>query len=356
MAKIDAFFDVMNRLGASDLHLDPGTPPILRIHGRLRPVDYPPLAEEVIRALVYEILDERQIEALEAQRDLDFAYTVEGVGRIRASAFFKLRGLGASFRMIPALVPPLEELPCHATLERLCSIRDGMVLVTGPTGCGKSTTLASMLSHINATRAAHIVTLEDPIEFIHAPKRAIISQRQIGLHCADFARGLRAAIREDPDVILVGEMRDLETIALATTAAETGHLVMGTLHTRGASRTVDRMIDVFPQEKEAQIRTLLSESLRGVVSQMLVERADGGGRMPIMEIMMVNQAVANLIRERKTFQLESILATGKREGMQTLDQHLAEAVMRRWVSPETAASYASDPAAIPKRVAAPASA
>ena len=356
MAKIDGFFEVMHQLGASDLHLDAGTPPILRVDGRLRPVDYPPLTEEAIRALVYEILTEHQIEALESQYDLDFAYTVEGTGRIRASAFLKNRGLGASFRMIPAMIPALKDLPCHATLERLCNVRDGMVLVTGPTGCGKSTTLASMLSHINATRSVHIVTLEDPIEFIHEPKRAIMSQRQIGQHCTDFARGLRAAIREDPDVILVGEMRDLETISLAITAAETGHLVLGTLHTRGASKTVDRMIDVFPQEKEAQIRTLLSESLRGVVSQVLVERADGKGRVPIMEIMMVNQAIANLIRERKTFQIDSILATGKREGMQTLDQHLSEAVVRRWVRPETAAEFATDAAAIPKRVAAPAAA
>ncbi len=356
MAKIDAFFEVMRKLRASDLHLDPGGPPVMRVDGRLRPVEYQPLTEAMIKALVYEILSERQIEELEEEKDLDFAYSVPGVARIRANAFFKSTGLGASFRMVPFEIPPLESFPCAATLERLCGFRDGLVLATGPTGCGKSTTLASMIDHINATRADHIVTLEDPIEFIHTPKRAIISQREIGAHCESFARGLRATMREDPDVVLVGEMRDLETISLAITAAETGHLVFGTLHTRSASKTVERIIDVFPQDRQSQIRTLVAESLRGVVSQLLVERADGKGRTPVMEIMIVNQAISNLIRERKTFQIRSILATGKREGMQTFDQHLSECIMRRIIRPEVAERFATNPEALPKRVEPPKSA
>jgi len=312
---------------ASDLHLSAGEPPLLRIHGDLTRTDHGPLDAQAVLALVHAIMTPAQREHFAAEHELDFATEVEGVGRYRVNAFQHSRGPGAVFRTIPTVVPSLETMDLPPILKELCSRERGLVLVTGPTGSGKSTTLAAMVDHVNQTWDGHILTVEDPIEFVHRPKRCLVNQREVGPHTHSFANALRSALREDPDVILVGELRDLETIALAITAAETGHLVFGTLHTSSAPKTIDRIIDAFPAGQQAQIRTMLSESLEAVIAQTLLKRK-GGGRVAACEVLVGAPAVRNLIRESKLHQIPSMMQTGQRLGMQTLDMALQDLLKR----------------------------
>ncbi len=322
---------------ASDLHLSAGEPPMVRISGDLVRIDHPPLAAEETHKMIFEVMNDAQRRHFQEHLEVDFAYKLGDGARFRVNAFMHDRGEGAVFRQIPEKIPRLDDLGLPPVLTQLAQAEKGLVLVTGPTGSGKSTTLAAMLDLINETMSGHILTLEDPIEFVHKPKKALVSQREIGTQSKSFTAALRSALREDPDVILVGELRDLETISLALTAAETGHLVFGTLHTASAPKTVDRIVDVFPTEQQAQVRTMLSESLLGVVAQMLVKKKDGG-RQAALEIMLGTPAVRNLIREGKTFQLPSILQVGAKHGMQTLEAALIDLVTRGVVSLEEARS------------------
>jgi twitching motility protein PilT len=307
--------------GGSDLHLSSGQPPLIRLHGDLQRLQHPELSAEAVTQLVNTLMSEEQRKHFEAEHEVDFACELPGKGRFRVNIFVHSRGPGAVLRTIPTVIPTLESLNMPAILKDLCNRERGLVLVTGPTGSGKSTTLAAMVDVINQTWDAHILTVEDPIEFVHPPKRCLVNQREVGPHTGSFSNALRSALREDPDVILVGEMRDLETISLALTAAETGHLVFGTLHTSSAPKTVDRIIDVFPAGQQAQIRTMLSESLEAVVSQTLLKKK-GGGRVAACEILIGAPAVRNLIREGKLHQIPSMMQTGVRLGMQTLDMAL----------------------------------
>jgi len=351
MAKIDPFLHVTIQQGASDLHLAVGTPPTLRLNGMLKKVDYPPLTDEVLRPMLYEILTELQIERFEKHHDLDFSYAAPGIARFRVNYYLKHTGIAAEFRPIPFQVMTLEQIGAPEVCKQLCASRSGLVIVTGPTGSGKTTTLAALIHHLNLTTNNHIITLEDPLEFAHEPIRCMISHREVGTHTESFTAGLRAALREDPDVILVGEMRDLETIHLAITAAETGHLVFGTLHTTGAAKAVDRIIDVFPSDRQPQIRTMLAESLRGVIAQQLLRRADGNGRVAAFEVLVATPAVRALIREQKTFQLPSMIATGRKDGMQSLDQSLLELAQKGLISPEEAIGYADSPTTLAAKIA-----
>jgi twitching motility protein PilT len=303
--------------------------------------------------MLYEILSEAQIEHFEKYHDLDFGHSAPGIARFRVNYFRKHTGIAAAFRAIPFKVLTLDALGAPDVFKHLCGFRNGLVVVTGPTGSGKSTTLAALIHHVNATSNDHIITLEDPLEFLHEPLKCMISQREVGTHTGSFASGLRAALREDPDVVLVGEMRDLETIQLAITAAETGHLVFGTLHTNNAAKTVDRIIDVFPPDRQSQIRTMLSESLRGVIAQQLLRRADGKGRVAAYEVLVATPALRALIREQKTFQIPSIIATSRKEGMQTLDQALLELAQKHLINTEEAIAYADSPAALTAKLAVP---
>jgi twitching motility protein PilT len=315
-------------LGASDLHLSAGEPPCLRVSGDLvRMEGQAPLAPEGVTELVYSIMSPEQRAHFEKEHEADFACELEGSGRFRVNVFVQRRGPGAVLRTIPTQIPTLEALGMPPILQELCTRERGLVLVTGPTGSGKSTTLAAMVDLINRTWDAHILTVEDPIEFVHTSKKCLVNQREVGPHTGSFANALRSALREDPDVILIGEMRDLETISLALTAAETGHLVFGTLHTSSAPKTVDRIIDVFPSGQQAQIRTMLAESLEAVVAQTLLKKK-GGGRVAACEILVGVPAVRNLIRESKLHQIPSMMQTGQRAGMQTLDLALADLVKR----------------------------
>jgi twitching motility protein PilT len=339
LAKIDVLLSMMITHRASDLHVSAGDPPMLRIDGRLQRVKYHNLSPQEVEVLVLELLEEDQVALLQARKDIDFAYEMEGHIRFRSNVFIERKGYGGAFRLIPAEIKTLRELNLPESVQVLSRQRSGLVLVTGPTGSGKSTTLAAMIDLINKEQNYHIITLEDPIEFIHPKGKCLIHQRQIGFHAESFASGLRAALREDPDVILVGEMRDLDTVQLALTASETGLLVLGTLHTSSAHKTVDRIIDVFPTGQQPQIRTVLSESLRGVVSQRLLRKADGSGRIAAVEVMLTNQAIQNLIREAKTFQIPSVLQTGKTSGMQTIDDHIRALAQEGLVDREEAAVY-----------------
>jgi twitching motility protein PilT len=337
MAEIDQLLKKTVEIGASDLHFTVGAQSICRIHGELQKVDdLGELPEHETKRMLYEIMTDKQIEKFEQLDDIDFAYEITGVGRFRTNIFAQTRGIGAVFRIIPQYLTPLEELKLPKAVEEFTRISRGLVLVTGPTGNGKSTTLASMIDYINRHRKLHVITIEDPVEFIHTNKMSLINQREIGSHSASFASALRSAFREDPDVIMIGEMRDLETIALAITAAETGHLVFGTLHTSSAAKTVDRIIDVFPTAQQPQVRTQLSESLSGVIAQQLLKRKDGTGRVAAVEILIGAPALANLIREGKTYQIPSIIQTGRREGMQTMDQAIVDLLKQGIISPEEA--------------------
>jgi len=314
-------------LGASDLHLSAGLPPLMRIHGDLTRTEHPVLGVAEVTALVNTIMSEEQRQYFQAEHEVDFACELSGKGRFRVNVFVQSRGPGAVLRAIPSAIPTLDSLSLPPVLKELCTRERGLVLVTGPTGSGKSTTLAAMVDVINQTWDAHILTVEDPIEFVHPPKRCLVNQREVGPHTRSFSNALRSALREDPDVILVGELRDLETISLALTAAETGHLVFGTLHTSSAPKTIDRIIDVFPAGQQNQIRTMLSESLEAVVAQTLVKKK-GGGRIAACEILIGAPAVRNLIREGKLHQIPSIMQTSQRLGMQTLDLALADLMKR----------------------------
>ncbi|GFE56918.1 type IV pilus twitching motility protein PilT [Geobacter sp. AOG1] len=342
MARIDGLFKMLKDQGASDLHLSTGSPPIFRLHGEMEKSNFKALSHEETKSILYEILTERQKRDFEEKHDLDFAYEIPGLARFRGNMFLQHKGIAAVFRIIPSKILSADDLGLPEGVRKMTNLKKGLVLVTGPTGSGKSTTLAAMIDLINSTRREHILTLEDPLEFIHPSKLSLLNQRQIGEHSESFTAALRAALREDPDVILVGEMRDLETISLAMTAAETGHLVFGTLHTNSAAKTIDRIIDAFPRDSQEQVRTMLSESLRGVICQQLLRTADGKGRVPALEIMVGTPAIGNLIREGKTFQIPSIIQTAKKEGMQLMDQHLLDLLKMRKIGAEEAYRCAAD--------------
>jgi twitching motility protein PilT len=334
---IDTLLERVAAEDASDLHITSGSPPVLRKRGKLSLLDeFEPFAPEETRDLLYRVLSTEQQKRLEIDRQLDFSYSVPGVARFRVNVYYQRDSLAAAFRLVPRMIKSAEELGLPAILRELAQEPRGLVLVTGPTGSGKSTTLAMMIDHVNSTRAQHIVTIEDPIEFLHSHKESVINQREIGADAKGFAEALRGALRQDPDVILVGEMRDLETISTALTAAETGHLVLATLHTQSAPSTIDRIIDVFPSAQQGQVRMQVAASLQGVVTQTLLPTADGRKRVPAMEILLPDDAVRNLIRQGKTEQIYSIMQTNTGRGMQTMEQSLADLTVRRVVSRDTA--------------------
>ncbi len=342
MAKLDPFFKLMKEQNASDLHLSTGNPPMLRIHGELVRIDYPDLQNDDLKGMVYEIAPETKIKHFEETGDVDFGYEIKNFARYRANFLNQKNGIAAVFRIIPSKVLTCEELGLPPVLKRLAMLKKGLVLVTGPTGSGKSTTLAAMVDHANLNRHDHIITVEDPIEFVHHSQQCLVNHREVGLHTKSFASALRGALREDPDIILVGEMRDLETIELALTAAATGHLVFGTLHTSSAAKTVDRIIDVFPVDQQNQIRATLSESLRGVIAQNLFRRIDKPGRVAALEILVADTAIGNLIREAKTHQIPGMLQVGKKKGNQPLDDAISEHLRNGRISPEEAYDKAND--------------
>ena len=339
---IDDLLKMIVDKAGSDLHLTVGSPPMLRLQGKLWPTDLPPLTPKEIRRLVYNFLSNDQREKLEKELELDISYELQGVARQRCNVFFTRLGLGAVFRVIPTRIKTLAELRLPMVLGDLARRNKGLILVTGPTGSGKSTTLAAMVDQVNNERQDHILTIEDPIEFVHQHKQCIVNQREIGPNTKSFANALRSALREDPDIILVGEMRDYETISLAVTAAETGHLVFATLHTPSAAQSVDRIVDVFPAHQQAQIRTQLADALQGIIAQQLIPTIDGQRRECALEIMINTPAVANLIRDNKTFQLTSIMQTSTQQGMQTMDQALMDLVKSRKISPQEAYRRAFD--------------
>jgi twitching motility protein PilT len=341
MAKIDAFFNLMFEQKASDLHLSSGNPPILRINGELSRVDYPPLESDSLKGMLYEIAPEIKIKQYEETGDVDFGYEIPNVSRFRANFFNQKYGVAAVFRQIPSTVLSFEDFekfdaPLPAVLRKFAMLHKGLVLVTGPTGSGKSTTLAAIIDYANKNRPDHILTVEDPIEFVHVSKTALINHREVGMHTKSFGSALKGALREDPDIILVGEMRDLETIELALTAASTGHLVFGTLHTSSAAKTIDRIIDVFPADQQNKIRATLSEAIKGVVAQNLFKRIDKKGRVAALEILVVTTAIANMIREAKTHQIPGMIQVGKRLGNQPLDDAIMDHLMKKRIAPEDA--------------------
>ncbi|MES2918857.1 MAG: type IV pilus twitching motility protein PilT [Pseudomonadota bacterium] len=328
--------------GASDLHLSAGLPPMIRVDGDVRRINLPPLEHKEVHRLVYDIMNDKQRKDFEEFLETDFSFEVPGVARFRVNAFNQNRGAGAVFRTIPSKVLSMDDLGMGKVFQNISEIARGIVLVTGPTGSGKSTTLAAMLDYINNTRYEHILTIEDPIEFVHESKKCLVNQREVHRDTLGFSEALRSALREDPDIILVGEMRDLETIRLALTAAETGHLVFGTLHTTSAAKTMDRIIDVFPAEEKEMVRGMLSESLQAVISQTLCKKT-GGGRVAAHEIMIGTPAIRNLIRENKVAQMYSAIQTGGSLGMQTLDQCLKTLIQKGLVTPQVAREKAKVP-------------
>jgi twitching motility protein PilT len=339
---IDELLEQCVALGASDLHLTVGSPPVVRVRGKLEALDgAEPLDPEMTQGLLYRVLSTEQQKRLEIERQIDLAYAVPGLARFRVNVYFQRESLGAAFRQIPQDIKSLEELGIPSTLHELTEKPRGLVLVTGPTGSGKSTTLAALIDEINRTRSEHILTIEDPVEFVHQHKRCIVNQREIGVDARGFGEALRAALRQDPDVILLGEMRDHETIATALTAAETGHLVFGTLHTQSAPGTIDRIIDVFPAEQQEQVRVQLAATLQGVVTQALLPTADGTGRVAALEILFPDDAVRNLIRQAKVEQVYSVMQTNTSRGMQTLEQSLAELTLRRVITKDVALGASS---------------
>jgi len=341
---IDELLEQSVSLGASDLHVTVASPPVVRVRGKLQPLDgAEPLDAETTQELLYRILSTEQQKRLELERQIDFAHDVPGVARFRVNVYFQRETLGAAFRQIPQDIKSLEELGLPAGLHELTKKPRGLVLITGPTGSGKSTTLAALIDEINRTRSEHILTIEDPVEFVHKHKRCIVNQREIGVDAIGFGQALRAALRQDPDVILLGEMRDLETIGTALTAAETGHLVFGTVHTQSAPGTIDRVIDVFPAEQQEQVRVQLASTLQGVITQTLLPTADGTGRIAALEILFPDDAVRNLIRQGKVEQIYSIMQTNTGRGMQTLEQALLELTQRRVITKDVAMNATSRP-------------
>jgi len=341
--QVDALLtEVLERRG-SDLHFIAGDPPRMRLYGDIAPLKPEKLAPEQVKQALYEIMPKAALERFEKKDGADFAYTLTDRGRFRVNVMRQLNGMGAVFRAIPSKALTLDELKLPESVRQMSRANNGLILVTGPTGSGKSTTLAAMVNYVNETNRGHIITVEDPIEFVHESKRCLVNQREVGPHTQSFAAALRAALREDPDVILVGELRDLETTQLAISAAETGHLVFATLHTNSAAKTIDRIIDIFPSGQQAQIRTMLSESLEGVVAQTLLPARDGKGRVAAVEVLVGVPALRNLIREDKTAQILSVIQTGANHGMISLDQHLRELVMQGRLSRPDAARYASNP-------------
>jgi twitching motility protein PilT len=342
MARIDAFLKLGLAQGCSDIHLAVGVPPMLRLHGDLMPIKFRDLGDTELEGYVTEVLTESQQQRFFSGQDVDFSYVSGEGGRFRVNVFRKATGVGATFRNIPNEIPSLETLEMPDVLKSFCDLHQGMVLVTGSTGTGKSTTLAAMIDHLNSTRSLNIISLEDPIEFVHPSKRSQIIQRELGTHIPSFAEGVRAALREDPDVILVGEMRDAETITMAMTAAETGHLVLGTLHTTSAVKSIDRIVDALPTDQREQTKSFLSHSLHAVVTQNLVKTPDGRGRKAVLEIMIMNRAIAKLIMTDQSHQIPAQLQTGKHEGMQLMDQALIDAISAKLVDPDDAYRFAHD--------------
>lgn len=342
MAQIDAFFKLMNEQGASDLHMVSGQQPVLRIRGDMERVKYKTLENDSLKAMLYEIVTEEKVKEFEETGDMDFGYEIPGIARYRGNLFQQKYGIGAVFREIPSEILTCKQLGLPTIISRLSALPKGMVLVTGPTGSGKSTTLAAIIDEANKTRTDHILTIEDPIEFVHKSQSSVVNHREVGTHTKSFSAALRGALREDPDIILVGEMRDLETISLAMEAAMTGHLVFGTLHTINASKTVDRVIEIFPANQQAQVRSTLADALKAVISQTLFKRIDVKGRCAALEILICTAAVRNLIREGKTFQIPSVMQTGKKYGMQTLDDAILEYLQKGMITAEAAYTNAVD--------------
>ena len=342
MAKIDAFFKLMNDQGASDLHLVSGQPPALRLRGEIERVKYKILDNDELKAMLYEITPEDKVKVFEETGDVDFGYEIPGLARYRANFFMQKNGCAAVFREIPSTILTVEKLGLPPVIAKLAQLPRGLVLVTGPTGSGKSTTLAAIIDEANRTRKDHIITIEDPIEFVHASQKCIVNHREVGNHTHSFSAALRGALREDPDIILVGELRDLETISLAIEAASTGHLVFGTLHTSSAAKTVDRAIEVFPATQQAQIRSTLADGIRAVIAQVLFKRTDIKGRVAALEILIATPAVRNLVRENKTYQINSMIQTGKKYGMMLLDDSIMGLLEKGWISPDDAYNKANE--------------
>ncbi len=342
MAKIDAFFKLMNEQGASDLHLVSGQQPALRLRGEIERVKYKVLDNDGLKAMLYEIAPEDKVKVFEETGDVDFGYEIPGLARYRANFFLQKYGVAAVFRQIPEDILTAEQLGLPGVIPKLSSLPRGLVVVTGPTGSGKSTTLAAIIDTANKNRKDHIITVEDPVEFVHQSQGCIVNHREVGLHTKTFSAALKGALREDPDIILVGEMRDLETISLAIEAASTGHLVFGTLHTSSAAKTVDRIIEVFPSSEQAQIRSTLSDGLRAIIAQVLFKRIDKKGRCAALEILIATPAVRNLIREGKTHQVNSAIQTGKKYGMQLLDDAIMDLLNKGWISADEAYLKSND--------------
>lgn len=342
MAQIDAFFKLMYDIGASDLHMAAGNQPMVRLLGIIEKVKYKILENDELKKMLYEIAPEEKVKIFEERGDVDFSYEIPNLARYRVNFFNQKWGIGAVFREIPSIVPTIDELGLPAIIKSLARLPKGLILVTGPTGSGKSTTLAAIVDEANRTRRDHIITIEDPIEFVHKSNGCLINHREVGTHTESFNSALRGALREDPDIIMVGEMRDLETISLAIEAANTGHLVFGTLHTVSASKTVDRIIEVFPPEEQSQIRSSLADGLRAILSQSLFKRVDVRGRVAAVEVLLATPAIRNLIREAKTYQINSSLQTGKKFGMQTLDDSILEHLLAGRISPDAAYSQSLD--------------
>ncbi|PKN77244.1 MAG: type IV pili twitching motility protein PilT [Deltaproteobacteria bacterium HGW-Deltaproteobacteria-10] len=342
MAKIDAFFQLLNEQGASDLHLVTGQQPAMRVRGEIERIKYDILENDSLKAMLYEIAPEYKIKQFEETGDIDFAYEIPGLARYRANFFQQKWGVAAVFREIPSKILSCQDLALPDVISKLAMLPRGLVLVTGPTGSGKSTTLAAIINEANRLRKDHIITIEDPIEFVHQSQGCIVNHREVGMHTKTFTAALRGALREDPDIILVGEMRDLETISLAIEAASTGHLVFGTLHTTSAAKTVDRIIEVFPSNQQAQIRSTLADGIRAVISQTLFKRVDKKGRCAALEILIATAAVRNLIRESKTFQIPSTIQTGKKYGMQLLDDAIFELISKGWIGGDDAYAKCND--------------
>jgi twitching motility protein PilT len=353
---LKALLKAIVEAGASDLHISTGTAPSARIRGDIVPFQAPNLEPDETRQGLYTILNDTQRAEFQEKHELDFAFEIPGLSRFRANYFEQRRGVGAVFRVIASKIPNLDDLKAPAVLRELANKERGLVLVTGPTGSGKSTTLAAMIDFINASHSKHIITIEDPIEFVHERKRCLVNQREVGHHTGSFAAALRSALREDPDILLVGELRDLETTSLAITAAETGHLVFGTLHTNSAAKTIDRVIDIFPADRQDQIRTMLSESLEGVIAQSLIPTADKKGRVAAHEILIGVPALRNLIREGKTTQIPSVMQVGSQHGMITLDQSLKDLVTSGKITAAAALARSTNPKLFESGIAAAASA